>query len=171
MAQEKDSVKKKENHHEFRFSLGDPIIQSRKVLYENMVTLPVMSLSYRFRALKWLWIGSDLSYCASISKGLYSDAHQVLLALSVRFSYLNREKVVLYSEVSSSLIGYTTGFHTSVFIPQLTAFGVSVGGQNWFGSVELGVGYKGIFNLGFGYRCLFKYRWTEIQSNTDWCIC
>ena len=95
----------------------------------------------------------------------------------VRFSYLNRPHVTLYSGLSIGLLltrgnyyrgtvyddiwfsvvpedsFYPEKIHTSVFSAfQLTAFGVKAGGNHWFGSFELGAGIKGFVNLGVGYE-------------------
>ena len=86
----------------------------------------------------------------------------------VRFSYLNRPHVTLYSGLSMGLLinrgNYYRGTvpeelyrpgenHTSVFSAfQLTAFGLKAGAKHWFGSFEAGVGIKGFVNLGVGYE-------------------
>ena len=97
---------------------------------------------------------------------------------SLRFSYLNRPHVTLYSGVAVGLlinrgnryygdlstlpefVPAAWGFlpavlpdHTSAGSAfQLTAFGVKAGAKHWFGSFEAGIGIKGFVNLGVGYE-------------------
>lgn len=151
---------------------------------------PVVSLDYHYRAAKWFWLGLSTSY-SFMKEKLYvgnvvsPDAfhwdckeHHFLIMPSLRFSYLNRPHVTLYSGVAVGLLinrgnryygdlstlpefaPAAWGFvpaelpdHTSAGSAfQLTAFGVKAGAKHWFGSFEAGVGIKGIVNLGVGYE-------------------
>lgn len=164
-------------HHEIRFGLGDPLLLYhqlpetfnssltigqlfQKAPYGGRIctTLPI-TIGYRYRALKWLWIGGDLSYCGMFGRPDNPiltesfNAHLFQLALSVRFSYLNREKVTLYSEFTHSIVSVNKGFvHNERVHAQYTLIGVEFGSQQWFGSAELGYGFKGIINVGVGYH-------------------
>jgi hypothetical protein len=83
----------------------------------------------------------------------------------LRFSYLNRPHVTLYSAVAAGAslffgkqynarnYGYFSWEKISKVYPscQLTAFGVRAGGEHLFGSFELGVGMKGFVSGGIGY--------------------
>ena len=92
---------------------------------------------------------------------------------SLRFSYLNRPHITLYSGLDIGLLivrrtpelimnsdigvllDQTCLPHnrTDVFSAfHLTAFGVKAGAKHWFGSFELGAGIKGFANLGVGYE-------------------
>ena len=151
---------------------------------------PVISLDYHYRATKWFWLGLSTSY-SFMKEKLYvgnvvsPDAfywnckeHHFLIMPSLRFSYLNRPHVTLYSGIAvgvlinrgnryygdlsklSEFVPAAWGFvpaelpdHTSAGSAfQLTAFGVKAGGNHWFGSLELGAGIKGFVNLGVGYE-------------------
>ena len=75
----------------------------------------------------------------------------------VRFSYLNRPHVTLYSGIALGvMLDHVKAREyqgTQAFLGyQLTAFGVKAGGNHWFGNVELGIGQKGIVSAGFGYQ-------------------
>ena len=159
----------------------------KSIIKENRHFTPVVSFDYHFRASKWFWLG--LTTACSYYKGtvdyiegvvpavdlpnvpVYSwheKEHQFVIMPEVRFSYLNRPHVTLYSGLSMGLLinrgNYYRGTvpeelyrpgenHTSVFSAfQLTAFGVKAGAKHWFGSFEAGVGIKGFVNLGVGYE-------------------
>ena len=93
-----------------------------------------------------------------------NDEHFNLLA-ELRFSYLNRKHVTLYSGLGLG-IGFMVGhpykqidlatyeervphYHYSSL--QLTAIGVRAGSKHWFGTAELGFGARGFATLGVGY--------------------
>jgi hypothetical protein len=151
---------------------------------------PVVSLDYHYRAAKWFWLGLSTSY-SFMKEKLYvgnvvsPDAfhwdckeHHFLIMPSLRFSYLNRPHVTLYSGVAVGvLINRGNRYYGDLstlpeFVPaawgflpaelpdhtsagsafQLTAFGVKAGAKHWFGSFEAGVGIKGFVNFGVGYE-------------------
>lgn len=151
----------------------------------DLLYTPVFSFDYHYRATKWFWLGLSTGY------GFYKESHypygivsqdlpywlckqhNILIMPSLRFSYLNRPHITLYSgldigllivrrtpeRIMNSDIGVlldpTCLLHnrTDVFSAfQLTAFGVKAGAKHWFGSFELGVGIKGFVNLGVGYE-------------------
>ena len=151
---------------------------------------PVISLDYHYRATKWFWLGLSTSY-SFMKEKLYvgnvvsPDAfywnckeHHFLIMPSLRFSYLNRPHVTLYSGIAVGvLINRGNRYYGNLselpefvpaawgFVPaelpdhtsagsafQLTAFGLKAGGNHWFGSLELGAGIKGFVNLGVGYE-------------------
>ena len=135
--------------------------------------MPTFSFNYHYRAIKWLWVGG----LATVS-GLHntwrdrftdevtdhgSEVHITLMP-DLRFSYLNREHVTLYSGFGlglnmvfmndphlSNLYGEDKASYFSLAY-QLTAFGVKAGAKHWFGDLELGYGHKGIISAGFGYE-------------------
>ncbi|MEG2071478.1 MAG: hypothetical protein RR034_08915, partial [Bacteroidales bacterium] len=124
-----------------------------------------ISFNYMYRIKKWLWIGGSATYCGFFSKvhNLVTDevvgknnVNTFSFYPSVRFSYLNRKYVTLYSGVS---LGYTfifgnrleSRYSQSYFTGQITAIGVSVG-KTWYGFTELGLGMRGCISAGFGYR-------------------
>ena len=91
--------------------------------------------------------------------------HLLGIMPEIRFSYFNRPHVTLYSGLSVGVDLHIPGKYEgneaykdyypdplfySAF--QATLFGVKAGGSHWFGSFELGAGYKGIASLGVGYE-------------------
>ena len=181
--------------HEFRFGVSDPLgftylrelFAPTTILGEpiegvsptKQIFTPVFSLDYHYRAAKWFWLGLTSGYNYYQEKGNVGNIgmpenptwqykeHHFLIMPSLRFSYLNRPHLTLYSGLAVGLYikhgrefidddfiirPRTTG-HNRVFSAfQLTAFGVKAGAKHWFGSFEAGVGIKGFVNLGLGYE-------------------
>lgn len=184
-SQTETKPKKPFKSHEVHFNLGDPTYAFMRIYdyyydynlgnswlrtdaYEKWsVYTPAITAGYLYRPLKWFWVGGDISYMTRVD--LYhdiitddrlgkSETHLFSISPYVRFSYLNREKVNLYSGVGLGILHYfetyynSNGFgYQSELGFQVTFIGVSFG-KALFGSAELGVGYKGIFNMGIGYR-------------------
>ena len=151
---------------------------------------PVVSLDYHYRAAKWFWLGLTTGYSFMKEKLYVGDVvspdafywnckeHHFLIMPSLRFSYLNRPHVTLYSGLAVGVLinrgnryyGDLSGLPEFVpaawgFLPaelpnhtsagsafQLTAFGVKAGAKHWFGSFEAGAGIKGFVNAGVGYE-------------------
>lgn len=145
-----------------------------------------LTLSYHRRINKWFWVGGLTSFYGRIGGSQYDirtdqcisnrSRYTLSFAPSIRFSYLNKPRVMLYSSLSvgvlwefsgkseyartldyagQSYYGYSgysgqNSFSTWPFF-QLTYFGVSWGNK-WFGNAELGIGMKGFFSCGMGYR-------------------
>jgi hypothetical protein len=176
--------------HEFRLGVSDPLgftylreLFASPILGEpiegvsptKQIFTPVFSLDYHYRASKWFWLGLTAGYNLYKEKGYgepenltwqYKE-HHFLIMPSLRFSYLNRPHLTLYSGLSvglyikygreytddDCLIQPITIDHNRVFSTfQLTAFGLKAGAKHWFGSFELGAGIKGFANLGVGYE-------------------
>ena len=161
---------------------------------------PLFSLSTHFRVNKWFWVGVMVSY-AHIddieSKRPLMDNSQdhgvqpqetntgpicirrynvFTLMPELRFSYLNREHLTLYSGISIGITKffgkftildiaeegpihpYFTTDENSNSAPTLflsahvTLIGVKLGWKHWFASAELGAGFKGIGTVGIGYE-------------------
>ena len=133
--------------------------------YSDYIATCPISLGYMFRLRKFLWLGGSVSYMGIFSVAcdardnsfLYNHREtQIAILPAVRFSYLNKKYVTLYSGVSTGFLlnfecedGNTDIYFHPTF--QLTAFGVSVG-RKFFGFTELGIGYKGFIHGGIGYR-------------------
>lgn len=131
---------------------------------DYIVTCPI-SLGYMFRLRNFLWLGGSVSYMGIFTKVfdarddsfLYNSTEtQIAILPSVRFSYLNKKYVTLYSGISTGLlinIDPANGEKNVYIHPamQLTAFGVSTG-RKFFGYTEIGWGYKGFITAGIGYR-------------------
>lgn len=135
------------------------------------LTTGCLSLAYRYRLQKWLWVGVSGSYAGfyaniydkySNQKKAMDASYFFFLMPSVRFSWLNQKYVMLYSGVSLGVSGcYSTTYskfddktskNISInFAGELTAVGVHVG-RYWYGFTELGFGTQGFFNIGFGYQ-------------------
>ncbi len=175
--------------HEFRLGVSDPLgftylrelFASPTILGEPIdgfsptkyIFTPVFSMDYHYRASKWFWLGLTAGYNLYKEKGYavnitwqYKE-HHFLIMPSLRFSYLNRPHLTLYSGLSVGLyikhgleyidndLLFTpmTPDHNRVFSAfQLTAFGLKAGAKHWFGSFELGAGIKGFVNFGVGYE-------------------
>ena len=141
---------------------------------------PVISGSYYYRVTPWFWVGLSMNY-AHYTKNIkvryaWDDPsamrvegtrsyHLLGIMPDIRFSYFNRPHVTLYSSLSIGVNLHIPGKYEgdetykdyypdplfySAF--QATLFGVKAGGSHWFGSFELGAGYKGIASLGVGYE-------------------
>lgn len=176
--------------HEFRLGVSDPLgftylreLFASPILGEpidgisptKQIFTPVFSMDYHYRASKWFWLGLTAGYNLYKEKGYgepenltwqYKE-HHILIMPSLRFSYLNRPHLTLYSGLSvglyikhgreyrddDCLIRPITTDHNRVFSAfQVTAFGLKAGAKHWFGSFETGFGIKGIVNFGVGYE-------------------
>jgi hypothetical protein len=139
---------------------------------------PIFSACYHYRVAPWFWIGvsTNYSYYNKVIKVRYSwngplcevgsrSYHLLGIMPDIRFSYLNRPHVTLYSALSAGVDVHISGkyegdkqykdyypdqlFYSAV---HATLFGVKAGGKHWFGSFELGAGYKGVVSAGVGYE-------------------
>ncbi|MCR4736792.1 MAG: hypothetical protein K5846_01365 [Bacteroidales bacterium] len=150
-------------------------------------TTPVFSLSSHYRVAKWFWVGLSLSYAyyTDQQSHLYESGvtglcerkfHTYAIMPDIRFSYLNRPNVTLYSalsvgmasffgETNSSNLTYPEHRHPwfsdalnrdhepSLFsMLHVTLFGLKASYKHFFGSLELGAGYKGLGSIGVGYE-------------------
>ena len=190
--------------HEFKFDVCDPtgvMLFDRYFVFvypngmepnrgwrnEDFFSTPVFSLSYHYRLAKWFWIGLSANYAhyrdpEKIQNGsefiasCNREFHTLAFMPEVRFSYLNRPHVTLYSALS---VGFAEFFGTEdcydVTYPEhrhpwfsdgingdysptqfsmlhVTLLGVKAGWKHVFGSLELGAGYKGFGSIGVGYE-------------------
>jgi hypothetical protein len=175
------------HRHEVRFEVGDPlgimILQNKNnhlpnISGSNLTAVghawratPVFSFNYHYRITKWLWAGAMVNYAYYKDHTDYTYQifntrwmHCITLMPELRFSYLNRPHVTLYSAVAAGatlFVGHENPTweiydgqwwkHSTFPSFQLTAFGVRAGGEHLFGSFELGVGIKGFASAGIGY--------------------
>lgn len=179
------------NRHEIRFEISDPLgihfltIRNESSIWEDFMSdsppppaiatafrsTPVFSLNYHYRLTKWLWAGAMVNYAyykdhTDYTNQLYNDRwmHCITLMPELRFSYLNRPLVTLYSAVAVGTTLFADHenpswkeydgqwWKLSVYPSfQLTAFGVRAGGEHLFGTFEAGFGIKGIASAGIGY--------------------
>ena len=115
------------------------------------------SVSYAYKFRRWFEFGGTATYCVASQyrRDLESgkivqsmNRHAVSIMPTCRFSYLNREKVQLYSAISGGVVigsGFTFPWLDA------TLFGCSFG-KKVFGFVELGAGVGGWGRVGIGYR-------------------
>ena len=117
----------------------------------------VYTFSYAYQFRRWFAFGGMVSYglvtqsrhdleSGAVVKRM--DGHAVSVMPTCRFTYLNREKVQLYSAVSTGMI---VGTGAALPWMDLTLFGCSVG-KNLFGFAEVGLGFSGWGRVGIGYR-------------------
>lgn len=177
----KDAWKTELPRHEIQLGFGDPIQPSlslpTELLYNydnvsmdnwfnsnhSFSTLHMItcshSLAYKYRACKWLWVGGTVTYTGFLSKRIETgdkiSMHYVTITPEVRFSYLNRKIVTLYSGfnlgVALKCINIPNDYSLVGFAGHINLFGVEVG-TRWFGFFELGFGNKGIVTTGVGYH-------------------
>ena len=171
--------------NEVKVSVGDAILASGIWTYDawgdsrNSAELYTnVSFSYLYRPLKWLWVGGNFvnyfgeriyykwqeydnnGYVGSFSKSKIK--YCAVIAPEVRFSYMNRRNIILYSALSGG-IGFENGYDRKYhkypelknFYFQLTYFGFSFNmgkKNNIFLGGELGAGFKGFLNIHGGHR-------------------
>ncbi len=174
--------------HEVGLGIGDPFMallyrpgdysydssphetwfNDRNYYHGPVYTTCPISFHYLYRVAKFLWLGGTFSYCGVYAKRYemcdraqigWMNEHYLTLMPTIRFSYLNKKYVTLYSGVSTGcVLGIVSPTKLSArpdvqcyFAGQLTAFGVSTGNK-WYGFTEIGIGYNGFVRAGFGYR-------------------
>ncbi len=176
------------HRHEIRFEIGDPlgimILENKNnhlpnISGSNLTAVghawratPVFSFNYHYRLTKWLWAGAMVNYAYYKDHTDYGydfydsrNQHCITLMPELRFSYLNRPHVTLYSAVAAgATLFFGWEYHSKPYAVfywekskkvyptfQLTAFGIRAGGEHLFGTFELGAGIKGFVSAGIGY--------------------
>jgi hypothetical protein len=147
---------------------------------ESKSYVPIFSAGYHYRVLPWFWIGASINYGYTKDNVFIrytlddplafnlvgtQSYHLIGILPDIRFSYFNRPHVTLYSALSVGVVAHIRGkyegseeyeeyyTHPKIYSAfQATLFGVKAGGSHWFGSFELGAGYKGFAALGVGYE-------------------
>lgn len=166
--------------HEARLEVGDPFgailwmrLNKRQYYTQNAIAhaftaSPTISLNYHYRLTKWLWAGLmvNYTYAKQLSDYAYWDQivenrHFITIMPELRFSYLNRPHVTLYSALAAGITtsaGGHYGFMSNYQkLPitfssfQFTALGIRAGRDHLFGTFEAGIGIKGFASLGIGY--------------------
>ena len=131
--------------------------------YYNTATYIItpIAFEYSYYANKWLSVGCKTSFTALYSdvrniatdERLYSNNSYVASAiLTLRFDYLRREYVQMYSTVGMGLSArfkYDDGILSPMY--DFTFVGISIG-KSFYGFGEIGGGITGLFRCGFGYR-------------------
>ena len=170
--------------HEVRASAGGAILATvfwtaeswgdrrfDAALYANV------SFAYFYRPVKWFWVGGNfVNYAGDriyynmreyYPDGRFRDFEKskikycAAIAPEIRFSYLNRKSVILYSALSGG-IGWENGYDFQYRkYPkkhgyfQITYFGFSCNfgkNRNGFIGGELGIGFKDFLCIHGGYR-------------------
>jgi len=190
-------------HHEFKFDVCDPtgvMLFDRYFVFvypegfepnkawrsKGFAATPVFSMSGHCRVTKWFWLGFGVSIAQyeDSQSHLYESGKTglcqrnfltVAFMPEVRFSYLNRPHVTLYSALSVGMaqffgeednydVVYPEHRHPWLsdvnrdYMPtqfstfHVTLLGVKAGWKHVFGSIELGAGYKGLGSIGIGYE-------------------
>lgn len=181
------------HRHEVRFEVGDPLgvfflmniygeknygqtteytFEPNRGLSSSFRATPVFSFNYHYRLTKWLWAGAMVNYAYYKDHTDYGydfydsrNQHCITLMPELRFSYLNRPHVTLYSAVAAgATLFFGWEYHSKPYAVfywekskkvyptfQLTAFGIRAGGEHLFGTFELGAGIKGFASAGIGY--------------------
>lgn len=162
-------------HLEYGWAIWEPnneLIHPNDFLYNGAYKNSCgYALSYMYSPRKWLSFGLYVGYTGwwqsqftNSTSQLHSTnfEHHIMFVPTVRFSYLNRRNVRLYSSVG---IGYglclertkdsngaLTQSYKSAFVPvQFTPIGVSVG-RRLYGFAELTVGSMANLSAGIGFR-------------------
>ncbi|MCR5550649.1 MAG: outer membrane beta-barrel protein [Bacteroidales bacterium] len=171
----------------FVFVYPEGMEPNRSWRSKGFAATPVFSVGYHYRVAKWFWLGLSASYAhyTDSQTHLYESGvtgrcqryfHTLAIMPEVRFSYLNRPHVTLYSALS---VGFTQFFGeeecSDVSYPEnrhpwfsdgingdytptqfstfhVTLLGVKAGWRHVFGCIELGAGYKGLGSVGIGYE-------------------
>lgn len=133
--------------------------------------LPTFSVSYFYAVRPWFLVGGEVYYSGeyNVVRDRLSNQWQGISGKSglsilptIRFQYLNKRYVGLYSGLSLGVyVGMTHGFelydpncsNVAYALPafQITALGVRVGNRV-YGIAEIGLGNKGIATVGVGTR-------------------
>lgn len=166
--------------HEARLEVGDPFgaifwmrLNKRQYYTQDAIAhaytaSPTISLNYHYRLTKWFWAGLmvNYAYAKQLSDYTYWDQivgnrHFITIMPELRFSYLNRPHVTLYSALAAGIttsVGGHYGFMSNYQkLPitfssfQFTALGIRAGRDHLFGTFEAGIGIKGFASLGIGY--------------------
>jgi len=142
--------------YEFAFSVGNTsnISKLNKGWLDGFGSY---TFSYHKRHKDWLWFGF---YNNFIPVGGYYYYYLIIsTAPSIRFSYINKPRVTIYSGCALGLgldinlysLGRTFQDLELILFYQLTAVGFSYG-KNFFASGEIGYGFKGLGCVSLGYR-------------------
>ena len=155
--------------HDYYYYWWSPLdrYNSGKHHLGNKICTESITLSYAREMKRWLTLSINSSYY-----GVFQDErenssdkitnkyrkHRISVYPMVRFTYLNRPMIRLYSSVGLGLGLTTEGWSNDSSYDnethldgQLTFFGISVG-KKLFVSSEIGLGAMGYLNMGVGYR-------------------
>lgn len=139
---------------------SDKLAEYRYYTTPTYMVTPI-SLEYNHYVKKWLSIGGKATFTAlynevrniATEERLYANgSYGVGLILNLRFEYMRREYVQLYSAVGLGLAArfeYNRGILTPMY--DFTYFGIAVG-KGFYGFAEIGAGLSGCARAGIGFR-------------------
>ncbi len=147
---------------------SDPgrIIDESRYFLGGLRSTWAFSVGYFYSVYKWLHVGATVSYhnvsrekFETVTRRSVSKMHRNYLSVipTVRFSYLNRPHVRLYTAIG---VGYCAAMvrdfdrrrsSESFTAYDITFFGISAGGR-LFGSAEVGMYTAGYIKMAIGYR-------------------
>lgn len=141
-------------------SLSDEI-RSARSYWGKEILVANISAEY-FRTVKpWLTLGGKSSF-ASYHAGKYDivshekilpyNIYTVSLLFNIRFEWLRRDFIQLYSGVGAGLAARFE-YNNGIIVPMVdyTGFGMSIG-RAFHGYIEFGGGISGWMRVGLGYR-------------------
>ena len=139
--------------------------------FGKMKMIPNLRAEYGYNFLSWLNVGAAVNYSDYRMPMRYEDTklyaytekfHMTSVTVKVRFYWLNRKWVRMYSAVAAGVgIVHTNAFSydsagqgdfvtKAVFMPDLCLIGLTVG-RKLYGRIEYGSMYGGL-TAGIGYR-------------------
>lgn len=139
---------------------SDVLAQYRYYTTPTIMVTPI-SVEYNYYVKRWLTVGGRATFTSlynevrniATDEKLYSNGSYALgLILNVRFEYMRREYVQLYSAVGLGLAArfeYNRGIMTPMY--DFTYFGIVVG-KGFYGFAEIGAGLSGCARAGIGFR-------------------
>ena len=139
---------------------SDVLAQYRYYTTPTIMVTPI-SVEYNYYVKRWLTVGGRATFTSlynevrniATDERLYSNgSYAVGLILNVRFEYMRREYVQLYSAVGLGLAArfeYNRGIMTPMY--DFTYFGIVVG-KGFYGFAEIGAGLSGCARAGIGFR-------------------
>lgn len=144
------------------------------------VKMPSVGLSYTYRAKRWCEVGVAAAYTGTFNKRYSAfdgsqvgrgKEHFLVVLPTVRFVWMRRDLVRLYSTVSAGIVcswlrtdyNYTSPLtvRSTIFGAEFIPLGISVG-RRVFGFAEVGYSERGWLNIGVGIRLNSKnddYEW------------
>lgn len=135
--------------------------RSEDFYYSRDIYIPPISLEYNYTLKPWCSFGAKAVFSAYYCYKLDSTTHKILctdgnwqvgIVANVRFEYMRRELVRLYSGIGlgATLQLYNNSGHCIPMI-DMTYIGVNVGKQ-LYGFAEFGGGLSGLVRTGMGWR-------------------
>ena len=136
-------------------------LQELRTYTGPMYQLSTLGLSYSKQVKPWLALGAKATFAATWQKEydtytrlpLYNyDMYNIAALFDVRFSWLRREKVEMYSSVGIGLMAHIERASGGLAPMADVAFvGLKIG-RGFYGFVEIGAGVGGSARGGFGIR-------------------